>query len=83
MRLFFMQRWFVDGSVKCFTGGHLPLAIMAILILMFYILLIIFVTAVVLKKVKVSHHCIVIVTVSIHMYITCVAHIVIHTYIRM
>ena len=49
----FMQRWFVDGSVNCFTGGHLPLVIMAILILMLYMLLIIFVTAVVFKKIKV------------------------------
>ena len=52
----FMQRWFVDGSVKCFTGGHLPLAIVAILILMFYILLIAFVTATAMKKIKVSHN---------------------------
>ena len=50
-----MQRWFVDGSVRCFTDGHLPLAIMAILTLMFCVLLIIFVTAVVLKKIKVSY----------------------------
>ena len=49
-----IQRWFVDGSVKCFTGGHLPLAIMAMVILLFYLLLVTFVTAVVLKKIKVS-----------------------------
>ena len=53
----FLQRWFVDGSVKCFTGGHLPLAIVAILVLMFYILLMIFVTATVLKKIKVAQIC--------------------------
>ena len=41
--------------MRCFTGGHLPLAIMAILTLMFCVLLIIFVTAVVLKKIKVRH----------------------------
>ena len=51
----FLQRWFVDGSVQCFTGSHLPLAIVAMLILICYILLIIFVTAVVLKKIEVSH----------------------------
>ena len=51
----FMQRWFVDGSVKCFTGGHLPLAIVAILILILYMLLIIFVTAVVFKRIKVRN----------------------------
>ena len=56
MPLFFsLQRWYVDGSVRCFTGGHLPLAIMAILTLMICLLLIIFVTAVVLKKIKVSY----------------------------
>ena len=54
-KMLLLQRWFVDGSVQCFTGGHLPLAIVAILILMCYMVLIIFVMAVVLKKVKVSH----------------------------
>ena len=47
----FVTEVVIDDSVKCFTGGHLPLAIMAILILMLYILLIIFVIAVVLKYV--------------------------------
>ena len=49
-----IQRWFVDGSVKCFTGGHLPLAIMAMVILLFYLLLVTVLTAVVLKTIKVS-----------------------------
>ena len=49
-----LQRWCVDGTVKCFEGGHLPLAIVAILILIFYVLLVSFVIAVVLKKIKVS-----------------------------
>ena len=51
-----IQRWFVDGSVKCFTGGHLPFAIMAVVILLFYLLLVIVLTAVVLKRIKVSVH---------------------------
>ena len=49
-----LQRWFVDGTVKCFSGGHLPLAIMAILILIVYVLLVTFVIALILKKIKVS-----------------------------
>ena len=54
--IFFIQRWFIDGTVKCFEDGHLPLAIMAILILIFYVLVTIFVIAVVLKKIKVGHN---------------------------
>ena len=48
-----LQRWFVDGTVNCFEGGHLPLAILAIVILTFYILVVSFIIAVVLKKIKV------------------------------
>ena len=25
-----LQVWFVDGTVKCFSGGHIPLALLAI-----------------------------------------------------
>ena len=52
--IYMLQRWFVDGTVKCFTGGHLPLAIVAILILIVYVLLVTFVIALILKKIKVS-----------------------------
>ena len=24
-----LQVWFVDGTVKCFTGGHIPLTLLA------------------------------------------------------
>ena len=51
-----IQRWFVDGTVNCFTGGHLPLAIVAILILIFHMILVAFVIALILKKVKVSSY---------------------------
>ena len=27
------QRWYIDGSVKCFNGGHAPLALLAIFVL--------------------------------------------------
>ena len=29
-----LQVWFVDGTVKCFTGGHIPLALWAIFCLL-------------------------------------------------
>ena len=29
-----LQRWFVDGSVQCFAGGHVPLGLLAILVLL-------------------------------------------------
>ncbi|XP_065919889.1 uncharacterized protein [Dysidea avara] len=45
-------RWFIDGTVECFVGGHLPLAIVAILTLMFYMMSTIFLVAVVMKKIK-------------------------------
>ena len=48
-----LQRWFVDGTVKCFEGGHLPLAILAILVLTFYVLIVSFIVTAVLKKIKV------------------------------
>ena len=47
------QTWYIDGTVKCFTGGHLPLAIVAILVLIFCVLVMVFVTAVVMRKIKV------------------------------
>ena len=28
-----LQRWYIDGTVKCFNGGHAPLGILAILVL--------------------------------------------------
>lgn len=28
-----LQRWFVNGNITCFTGGHLPLALLAIILL--------------------------------------------------
>ena len=40
--------------MECFVGGHLPLAIVAILTLMFYMMSTIFLVAVVMKKIKVN-----------------------------
>lgn len=29
-----VQIWYVSGEIKCFTGGHVPLALLAILVLL-------------------------------------------------
>lgn len=34
------QRWYVNGDIRCFTGGHVPLAMFAILILALCLLII-------------------------------------------
>ena len=41
--------------MECFTGGHIPLAIVAILVVVFCILLALFVIAVALKKIQVHY----------------------------
>ncbi|XP_065909021.1 uncharacterized protein [Dysidea avara] len=46
------MRWFVDGTVECFSGGHAGLATFAILVLIVCTLLIITLVVVVLGKVK-------------------------------
>lgn len=40
MPSFYFQRWFIDGEVHCFTGGHLPLALLAMAVLLLCFLLI-------------------------------------------
>ncbi|XP_065907815.1 uncharacterized protein [Dysidea avara] len=45
-------RWYIDGRVECFTGSHIPLAIVAILVSALCMLLVIFVMAVTSKKIK-------------------------------
>ena len=34
-----LQRWFVNGEVECFTGSHIALALLAILVLLTALLL--------------------------------------------
>jgi len=53
---FYAQRWYIDGRVECFTGNHIPLAAVAILVSISCILLPLFVMAVALKKIKVLLH---------------------------
>ena len=36
----FPQRWFVNGNIGCFTGWHIPLALLAIAVLAITVLLI-------------------------------------------
>ena len=45
-----MQRWYIDGTVKCFTGGHAALAVLAIIILGLCAALIVVVAAITLEK---------------------------------
>ena len=47
------QIWYIDGTVECFAGTHIPLAIVAMLVLVFCGLLVVFLTAVVKKNSKV------------------------------
>ena len=30
-----VQRWYINGNVKCFSGGHIPLGLLAIVVLGF------------------------------------------------
>ena len=54
MELFyFTQRWYVDGTVECFTGGHAALAVFAITILGLCAALIVIMVAITMGKVKV------------------------------
>ena len=39
---FASQVWFVDGTVKCFRGAHIPLALLALSALVFCIAIILF-----------------------------------------
>ena len=47
-----MQRWYIDGTVECFTGGHAALAVFAIIILGLCAALIVVVTAITMEKLK-------------------------------
>lgn len=51
-----MQRWYVDGTVECFTGSHALLASFAILVLMVCLVLIVIVTVIVVGKVEVLYY---------------------------
>jgi len=48
-----MQRWFVDGSVECFTGGHAALAVFAMMVLVLCLVMIIIIAAIVNRKIEV------------------------------
>ena len=47
------QRWYIDGTVECFVNEHIPLAVGAILVLVFCAFIIAFLTVVARKKNKV------------------------------
>ena len=50
----YLQRWFVDGTVECFTGGHAALAVFAILILAICVILIMLVAVIAMGHLRVS-----------------------------
>lgn len=43
----------MDGTVECFGKEHAPLAVLAILVLMFCALVIVLMTAILMRKIKV------------------------------
>ena len=45
-----MQRWYIDGTVECFTGGYAGLAVFAILVLGLCTALIVVVAAIAVEK---------------------------------
>ena len=49
--ILWLQRWYVNGDVECFKGLHLPLALLAIIILLACILAIPFTAIIGSKKV--------------------------------
>ena len=48
-----IQRWYIDGTVECFTGSHLVLALLAMLVLTLCVILIIIVIVINTGKLKV------------------------------
>ena len=48
-----IQRWYIDGTVECFTGSHLVLAIFAMIVLTLCVILIIIVIMINTGKLKV------------------------------
>lgn len=47
-----MQRWYVNGDVACYRGLHLPLALLAIIVLVASFMAIPFTAFIAIKKVK-------------------------------
>ena len=52
-----MQRWYIDGTVECFTGGHAALAVFAILVLGLCAVIIVATALLAMEKVKVCNLC--------------------------
>ena len=50
-----MQRWYIDGTVECCTGGHAALAVFAILVLGFCAVIIVAAALFAMEKVKVCN----------------------------
>jgi hypothetical protein len=50
------QRWFVNGNIGCFTGWHIPLALLAIAVLVMAVLLVPLVCLISLKHYLIQVH---------------------------
>ena len=46
------QRWYVNGEIECFTGGHIPLALLAIIVLLGTLFILPFIVLVATGKLK-------------------------------
>ena len=53
----YTQRWYVDGTVQCFTEGHAPLAVFAILVLAVCVIVIVMVAVIAVGRLRVSIAC--------------------------
>ena len=51
------QRWFINGEISCFSGSHLPLALLAMTVLLLCFLLIPLTIAISVNTLKVYRYC--------------------------
>ena len=50
VHIFFLQQWYVNGEIECFSGSHITLAILAILVLIAALLVLLFLVLETKKK---------------------------------
>ena len=51
-----MQRWYFNGTMECFVSEHIPLATLAIFVLILSVLAVLFMAAIVMRKIKVNNY---------------------------
>ena len=57
--LYLPQRWFVQGTLECFTGYHTPLVVCAVFVLLMCVLVIPLLGLVATGILKVASYCII------------------------